>query len=196
MRRYCVMLHFLLIGAIGGCSWLMQENCEVAIFSEKESMDASECADVETIAALYAYTERLQALDQAARRKEHLSLKEALATCQNHQTCLNLAWVLSSVESNSADYDRAIALLNRTLAEVPGPLLVGYINQLRSNLTHHKQQSEQLDVMRYKMLTERRENKLLRKKIEELNTEIKNLEMKIEALTSIEQNLKNREQRQ
>lgn len=197
MRRYyCIVLHLLLIGAVGGCSWLMQENCEVSIFSDNTTVGGANCDDGETLVALYAYAEHLRGLDQPARRKEHLSLREALSDCQDNQTCLKLAWVLSSVEFNSADYDRVIALLDRMLADLPEPLLEGYINELRSNLIRNRQQSEQLDVMRYKMLTERRENRLLRKKIEELNTAIKNLEMKIEALTSIEQNLKNREQRQ
>jgi hypothetical protein len=198
MVRHWMLLCLVTVAAVQGCSWLVGDHSSVPIFRETPFVSAKQ-KDTEIIAGLYDYAERLRDLDETGLRQEYQSLveeEEALPDCKEHQTCLKLAWLLSGVDSSLADYDKARVLLDKTLANSSGSLLKGYIYEWRHIVEHNKMLNEQLTAMRYKMLTERREGKLLREKIETLNTEIKTLEMKIEALTSIEQSLKNREQRQ
>jgi hypothetical protein len=198
MLRLWMMLCVVTVAVVAGCSWLVGDDSVVPIFKEKPFVSSKE-QDTRAIADLYDYAERLRGLDEAGLHEEYQNLivqAEASPDCKERETCLKLAWVLSGVDSSLADYDQALVLLEKTLANTSGSLLTGYIHEWRHTVKHNKMLNDQLKAMRYKMLTERREGKLLREKIEALNTEIKTLEMKIEALTSIEQSLKNREQRQ
>jgi hypothetical protein len=196
MVRHWMLLCLVTVATVQGCSWLVGDGSAVPIFKETPFASATE-KDVEIIAELYGYAEYLRNLDKAGLREEYRALEEEISPeCKEHQACLKLAWLLSGVDANLADYDRAMVLLEKSLAHSSGSLLRGYIYEWQHIVEHNKTLDEQLKAMRYKMLTERREGKLLREKIEALNTEIETLEMKIEALTSIEQSLKNREQRQ
>jgi hypothetical protein len=193
-----MLLCLVTFAAVEGCSWLVGDNSGAPIFRQTPFVSSKE-KDAKIIAELYDFAERLRGLDEAGLREEYQSLADKVSpesACDEHETCLKLAWLLSSVDSSLADYDQARIFLDKTLAATSGSLLRSYIYEWRHSVEHNKMLNERLKAMRYKMLTERRENKLLREKIEVLNTEIKTLEMKIEALTSIEQSLKNREQRQ
>lgn len=198
MLRLWMILCVVAVAVVAGCSWLVGDNSGVPIFRETPFVSSKE-KNTQTITDLYGYAERLRGLDEAGLREEYQRLAEnaeASPDCKERQTCLKLAWLLSGVDSSLADYDQALVLLEKTLANTSGSLLKGFIHEWQYTVEHNKMLNDQLKAMRYKMLTERREGKLLREKIEALNTEIKTLEMKIEALTSIEQSLKNREQRQ
>lgn len=196
MVRHWMLLCLAIIAAVQGCAWWVGDDSGVPIFRETPFASAKE-KDAQIIAELYGYAEYLRSLDEAGLRDEYQTLvEEASPDCKDQQTCLKLARLLSGVDAALTDYDQAMVLLEKSLAGSSGSLLKGYIYELQHLVEHNQLLDEQLKAIRYKMLTERREGKLLREKIEALNTEIKILEMKIEALTSIEQSLKNREQRQ
>lgn len=196
MVRHWVLLCVVTVTAVEGCSWLVGDNSKIPIFKETTFVSSKE-KDATIIAELYGYAEYLRSLEEVGLRQEYQTLAEEVSpACKEKQPCLKLAWLLSGVDSDLANYDQAMLLLEKSLVNSSGPLLRSHIQEWQQIVEHNKMLSEQIKAMRYKMLTERREGKLLREKIEALNTEIKTLEMKIEALTSIEQSLKNREQRQ
>ena len=150
--------------------------------------------EVKIVTDLYAYKQRMQDQNSASRIKEYQVLNRSFLNCQTKQTCLRLALLLSGLEPTLTDYDRARNLLQAVLDQSPGPLLEGYIHSMQDALDRNERQRNQLQTMHQKIMTKQSQNNRLRDKVKALELELADLKMKIEALTSIEQSLKSREQ--
>ncbi len=182
--------------ADGHCFVNNNKNKNKKIETHAAVLEAPSIREAEIVADLYAYTQRMQDLNSAARIKEYQALNRSSLNCQTKQACLRLALLLSGLEPTLTDYDRARNLLNAVLDESPGPLLKGYICSARDALKRNERQRTQLQTMHQNIMMMETQNHKLRDKVKALELELDDLKMKIEALTSIEQSLKNREQEQ
>lgn len=199
-QRYLKGLAALFIGLLWSGSLIADAHCSVnnnknnKIEIPAAVSVASSINEVEMVTNLYAYTQRMQDQNSAFRIKEYQALNHASPNCQNKQTCLQLALLLSGLEPTLTDYDRARNLLQAVLDQSPGPLLGGYIYSMQDAINQNERQRNRLQTMHQNIMTKQSQNNRLRDKVKALELELADLKMKIEALTSIEQSLKNREQ--
>lgn len=184
------LLFFLLATLIAGCAVIQKEWADKAARSVLAPED-----ELATVVALYDSIERLRGLPGAARVQEYRDLDHNLTEQTPVRERLKLALFLSGlIEPELANYERARELLEESLAEAQGALLIGYIRLMLVVLDRNERQHNELEDLKRQRAADRRESQAWQEKTKTLEEQIKTLEAKIEALTSIEQSLKERGQ--
>lgn len=195
----------LFMGLSQGCTAL--DGVAVENGPPKPIMD-----EVETLTALYDYADRVRGLDEAERMHEY-RIQNRLVTedCRYLQACLKVVLLsVIGVKPEVTDYNRILVLLEHAAARSRGPLVTGYIRFMRTLLAREKTLYEQWQSLSQALSEKQQENQALQSQNESLKAsnndlqkqnqafqqQIKTLEAKIAALTSIEKNLKEREQQE
>jgi uncharacterized coiled-coil protein SlyX len=171
--------------------------------------------DVEILTQLYFYAARLQDLNTSGREQLFRDLDSAVTPQSPLVERLKLALLIGGIEPELTDYNRARYLLRTCLAQASTQLLTAYIRasldmlnrdelaqmnnqRVRQELMKDRQKSrklkDQIDALETDVKLKETEIEFLRLNIVDKENHIEALKAKIEALTFIEQKLKDREQ--
>jgi hypothetical protein len=171
--------------------------------------------DARLLTQLYLYGDTLHDLSSSERVQMFRDLDNAVTAQSSLVERLKLALLIGGIEPELIDYNRARYLLSTCLAQASTQLLTAYIrfsldalnrdelaqinNQgIRQELIQGRQKSrkmqDQIDALEKDVKLKETEIELLKLNIVDKENHIEALKAKIEALTFIEQKLKNREQ--
>ena len=159
------------------------------------------------VASLYAFARNLENFDEVTLQREYrrliLDTSVAHLACQQPHDTLRLVMLLSGVSPHLEDFDRARQLLKTCSARSFGLLLNGYVHAQLANLDHIEDSRAEFHALHQALEAEQKEQDTLVARIRALENELWDLRVerevlraKIQALTTIEQNLQEQEQQE
>lgn len=210
MSVFSSVCFFLIAGLLSGCALGQMDQGEMVVCEEYSCGE-----DAGILTQLFFYANRLQDLSTSGRAQLFHDLDNAVTPQSPLLERLKLALLIGGIEPKLTDYNRARYLLRTCLAQASTQLLTAYIRFSLDVLDRDELTQMDNQRVRQELVLDRQKSRKLKDQIDALETDVKlkeaeiefleinivnkenhieALKAKIEALTFIEQKLKNREQ--
>lgn len=199
MNRSLVYLWIVVISC--GCAKLGENEAAAHPWEAAAPREVAP-SEADIVVDLYTYERKLRALGNTVKPQAYRVLSQSDFRCQDLSQALQLALLLINRTSpEPQDYQDARQLLMACRAQSQGALLTGYIQAQLDYLDYAERRRADLQMLQRELKIADNRRKALEDKIEALQAEIQTLtaegellKEKIQALTIIEQNIKEQEQ--